>query len=256
MAELCNKDSYDTLGYTKYPSLFDSDFIDTVNEHIDNIVRDIKPSDTVFFEDGLKPKQVQYLTNYHQIFSDIVERFRPIAQELTGQSDLHVLNVQLFEKHPEISKPTRSHQDNAYFKKIPALPVTFWLSLDHIDETNGALYYAPYTHLLPTRKHSRYHPNTTFRVRSGVPGLSLCLHEHGEETDIIMTCKPGDVLVHNCNTIHRAGKNNSKDRRRRAIGVVFIPTICQDDTRLMSYFQEQLAEDIELLATRESVEYK
>ena len=46
---------------------------------------------------------------------------------------------QLFEKHPDISKPTRSHQDNGYFKVTPAIALTFWISLDRIDEDNGAL---------------------------------------------------------------------------------------------------------------------
>lgn len=190
-------------------------------------------------------KQIQYLHKRHGIFKTLVDTLRPLAVHLTGQDDLDVLNVQMFEKHPHISKETRAHQDNAYFKVTPATALTFWLSLDTITEENGALYYAPYTNLTPTRRHSRYHKNTTFRVRSGVPGLSLCLHEHPCETDVRIDTQPGDLLVHNCNTVHRAGKNTS-DRRRRAIGVVFIPKNCQRDERLYDYFQKQLEEDIEL----------
>jgi ectoine hydroxylase-related dioxygenase (phytanoyl-CoA dioxygenase family) len=57
--------------------------------------------------------------------------------------------------------------------------------------------------------------------------------------------KQGDVLVHNCNTIHRAGKNSSLDRRRRAIGIVCIPYECTIDPRLEKYHQDRLKEDIE-----------
>jgi hypothetical protein len=46
--------------------------------------------------------------------------------------------------------------------------------------------------------------------------------------------------------VHRAGANLSESRRRRAIGVVFIPTNCVTDPRLLRYHEEQLAEDIEL----------
>lgn len=99
--------------------------------------------------------------------------------------------------------------------------------------------------MTPTRKHQRYHPHTTFRVRSGIPGLSLCLHEHPEETDEIMISEPGDVFAHNCNTIHRAGKNNS-ELRRRAIGCVFIPDVCTKDERLVDYFNAQIKKDVEL----------
>lgn len=61
-----------------------------------------------------------------------------------------------------------------------------------------------------------------------------------------MITQPGDVLAHNCNTIHRAGKNNSTNLRRRAIGVVFIPNSCKQDERLMKYYDDQIKEDIEL----------
>jgi len=165
---------------------------------------------------------------------------------LIGHDKFTVLNMQLFEKHPKISKPTRSHQDNAYFKLTPTTALTIWIALDDIDEENGCLYYAPKSHLRPTHKHSRYHKHTTFRIRSGVQGLSKCLHEHPEETDIKVEVKAGDMLVHNCNTIHRAGKNSSKNRRRRAIGIVFIPDECKIDPLLEQYHQELLKEDIEL----------
>ena len=61
-----------------------------------------------------------------------------------------------------------------------------------------------------------------------------------------METQPGDMLVHHCNLIHRAGKNNSVNRRRRAIGIVFIPKICQTEPRLVNYHNQQLKEDIEL----------
>jgi len=219
--------------------------VDYINSIIDSL--NLEPSENIFYESGTsKIKQIQYLHNYHEEFQKIIEELRPIAQYLTGEKELNVLNMQLFEKHPKISKPTRSHQDNAYFKITPPIALTFWISLDHIDRTNGAIHYAPYTHITPTRRHQRYNKNTTFRMRSGVPGLSLCLHEHTEETDIVMETRPGDILVHHCNLIHRAEKNESIDKRRRAIGVIFIPIICKADTQLVKYHNDQLSEDIEL----------
>jgi phytanoyl-CoA hydroxylase len=246
---------YTKYGFTRYTNLFDVEFIERINTIIDSLST-LKESDTVFYEDGLKIKQIQYLYNYDPLFNVILEKLQPIAKELSGEQDLTILNMQLFEKHPLISKPTRSHQDNAYFKQYPATPLTFWISLDTITELNGALYYAPYTHLTPTRKHQRYHKHTTFRVRSGVPGLSLCLHEHPEETDVIMNTNPGDVLVHNSNTIHRADKNNSTNLRRRAIGVVFIPKSCGQDERLMKYYNDQIKEDIELQKIKDPALYR
>jgi len=237
--------NYTNDGYTKYNSFFSEELIDNVNDIIDGL--NLPVGDTVFDEDGTgKIKQIQYLYKYNNIFVDMIDSIKPIVTELLGTDKYSVLNMQLFEKHPLISKPTRAHQDNAYFKMTPATPLTCWISLDDIDEENGCLYYAPKTHLTPTRKHQRYHKHTTFRIRSGVPGLSLCLHEHPEETDIPIITKKGDLLIHNCNTIHRAGKNNTTDRRRRAIGLVFIPDNCVIDDRLLKYHNARLKKDIEL----------
>jgi phytanoyl-CoA hydroxylase len=253
------KNLYDSEGYARFDSFYATDYIDGLNSIIDDMISDgtVRIGETVFDEDKTgKIKQIQYLHRLDPEFQRVVDDLRPIAEALTGSSNLTLLNVQLFEKHIDISKPTRSHQDNAYFKMEPASALTFWLSLDDIDEENGCLYYAPKTHLTPTRKHQRYHPHTTFRVRSGVPGLSLCLHEHPEETDLPMHTSKGDLLVHNCNLVHRAGKNSSVNRRRRAIGLVFIPTECEESSRLVEYHNERLREDIELQKIKNPTKYR
>lgn len=240
---------YNNQGYVHLKKYFDDELIQAYNDAIDRILRDQNATNNGEMFDESKTgkiKQIQYLHRKDYIFQELVERLTPIAQELTGAKDFKILNVQLFEKHPGISKPTRSHQDNAYFKMTPATPLTVWIPLDNIDGENGALYYAPKTHLTATRNHVRYHPHTTFRVRSGVPGLSLCLKEHPESTDLLMPTKKGDLLIHHCNLIHRAGRNLSVNRRRRAIGVVFIPKSCRNDPRLLAHHKKQLKEDIEL----------
>jgi phytanoyl-CoA hydroxylase len=250
-------EEYNTIGYTKYPKFLQQDFVNLLNKTIDEMVENIEINDDVFDEDNTgKIKQIQFLHKKHDVFVELLNKMEPIINELLGGLTYNILNVQLFEKHPEISKPTRAHQDNAYFKQTPATPLTIWIALDDIDEMNGCLYYAPYTHKTPTRKHSRYHSNTTFRMRSGVLGLSLCLHEHPEECDIPMIVEMGDVFVHNSNTIHRAGKNNTLDKRRRAIGIAVIPTNCKLDDRLNKYHQEQLKEDVELQKIKNPALYR
>jgi phytanoyl-CoA hydroxylase len=248
---------YQSLGYSEFPQFLSPEKITLINAVIDKLQETLTPSDEVFDESGTgKIKQIQYLYKYDPIFIELLTQLETIAIQLTGESQLDCLNMQLFEKHPDISKPTRAHQDNGYFKISPPIALTFWLSLDKIDEENGAIYYAPMTHLTPTRNHQRYHKQTTFRMRSGVPGLSLCLKEHPEETDKVMITNPGDLLVHNCNLVHRAGKNLSADRRRRAIGIVFIPKVCVPDKRLVDYANQQLREDIELQKIKDPELYK
>lgn len=239
--------TYETEGYIVYRNLVSKEEIDLLNDEMDLLARTLPVSDEVFDEDQTgKIKQIQYLHRKSALCAQLLESLKPIGIDLIGHDRFSVLNMQLFEKHPGISKPTRSHQDNAYFKLSPTTAITIWISLDTITEDNGCLYYAPKSHLRPTHKHSRYHSDTTFRMRSGVMGLSLCLHEHPEETDTPIETLPGDVLVHNCNTIHRAGKNSTENKRRRAIGIVFIPDECTLDPLLEKYHQDRLKGDIEL----------
>lgn len=137
----------------------------------------------------------------------------------------------MFEKHPNISKETRAHQENAYFKVNPALSLIFWLSLDDIDEKNGALYYTPGSHRNPTKRHVRYQRSQlngkktdyrTFRVRSGVPGLSLCFDGHETETDLPVSTQPGDLLAHHCNTVHGLERTRATEE-----GVLSVPSSSQ-----------------------------
>lgn len=247
---------YDEKGYIYLPDVISLKNIELYNEIIDELCETLEIGEDVFDESGSgKIKQIQYLHKKNKAFQELVDKLYPLARDLTKERELKVLNVQLFEKHPKLSKPTRSHQDNAYFHVQPAKAVTFWIPLDPITEENGALYYAPGTHKLPTRKHVRYHPHTTFRIRSGVPGLSLCLKEHPEELDHRVDAYPGDILAHHCNLIHRAGKNNTENKRRRAIGIVFIPERCSIDPRLRGYHNDRLREDIELQKVKDPKHY-
>jgi phytanoyl-CoA hydroxylase len=257
MEKVINKQNYASNGFAVYKNFLNKENIKSLNDKISELEETLPISDTVFDEDGTgKIKQIQYLHKKDKIFEELLTKIIPIGIDLLGHEQFSVLNMQLFEKHPEISKPTRSHQDNAYFKVNPPTAITIWIALDDIDEENGCLYYAPMTHLTPTRKHQRYHKHTTFRTRSGVPGLSICLHEHPEEHDIPMIVSAGDVLAHHSNLIHRAGKNNSENRRRRAIGIVFIPDECKQDDLLTKYHNDRLREDIELQKIKDPKLYR
>lgn len=253
-----NIEEYKQNGYTRIDEFLKGQWVDSLNLIIDKLVENPPENHKETFFDESKTgkiKQIQYLNTYDKVFQDIFSKVKTMAESVFKRR-VEPINMQLFEKHPQISKPTRAHQDNAYFKYGPADAMTFWLALDDIDEENGCIYYAPKTHLTPTRKHSRYNQFTTFRTRSGVPGLSLCLHEHPEETDIPMIVKKGDMLLHSCNLVHRAGANTSLNRRRRAIGMAFVPVDCSIDNRLNGYHLEQLKEDIELQKIKDPILYK
>ena len=241
---------YDANGYVRLGPLTDHQ-LQRLCTVLDQLSNTLEPDATVF-EEGTsgKIKQIQYLHQRDPVFANLLQELRPVAERLTRQSELNVLNMQLFEKHPLISKPTRTHQDNAYFQLQPANAVTFWIALDTMDEENGCLYYTPGTHKAPTLRHERFSRSTTFRTRSGVPGMSICLKGYPTEKELAMCVPAGTVLAHHCNLVHRAGANRSKARRRRAIGLVFVPSACGTDARLLEDHQQRLRVDKELVLAR------
>lgn len=255
------KTLYQLDGVVRMAKFFDAATISECNRIIDEMQAKFEQerargveNPNVFF-DQTKVKQIQYLHKLDPLFQTVVERLRPLAITLSGEKDLYVLNVQLFEKHPKISKPTRWHQDQAYFKVKPANAITFWISLDVIGPTNGPISYILGSHKHSNLLHDRYSKDTTFRVRSGVPGLSLCVHDPQKELgdtikEVPFYTEPGDVLAHHCLTLHQADKNRSEHLRRRAIGVVFIPSCCEVDPILMAHHQKMLAEDLQIQALR------
>jgi hypothetical protein len=108
MSSTKQSNQYESDGYSEFKEFFTKDYIDIINKTIDNL--DVKPCDTVFDEDKTgKIKQIQYLYKYDDIFVDMLDKVKEVGKELL-KTDFEVLNMQLFEKHPKISKPTRSHQ--------------------------------------------------------------------------------------------------------------------------------------------------
>ena len=115
-----NQQAYQDNGYTIYQNYFPITRINQINKEIDRLEKILPISDEVFDENGTgKIKQIQYLHQKSEICDQLLSDMKSVAIELIGHDKFKVLNMQLFEKHPQISKPTRAHQDNAYFKLTP-----------------------------------------------------------------------------------------------------------------------------------------
>jgi hypothetical protein len=231
-------------GYLHVKRSLDLDDIDSLDKALAAIPQ--VPGPDMFEESGSGLiKQIQRLDSRGEVFADLIAMFGPIAAKLLGKK-AKFMHMQMVAKLPHISKMTRPHQDNAYFKEGPHNDVralSFWIPLDDIDEENGALYYdTGRSHLGFTQEHERFSELTTFRVRCGVPGQSLCLKHHIEMYDKPMLVKRGDVCVHHSNLIHRAGRNTS-DRARRAIVIVFSASSEVRDERLWAMHAARLGVD-------------
>ena len=140
---------------------------------------------------------------YHEGILDVIE-------------DLMGPNIQLFHDQA-LYKPARHggpvhwHQDNAYWRCSPATLISCWLTLDDVDENNGAMQLIPGTHtsLLDHAK-----------ARQG--DLLLDIGDQIETSKAVVVDLPaGGAMFHHCQTFHYTAPNTT-DRQRRAFAIHFM----------------------------------
>jgi ectoine hydroxylase-related dioxygenase (phytanoyl-CoA dioxygenase family) len=91
---------------------------------------------------------------------------------------------------------------------------------------------------------------TTTEIRdhhmSGILGFSQCLKQYPDPAkddlrrEIVMACKPGDMVMHHCAMVHMASKNNSASRQRRALGFIYYHEDCEVDQVLYEKRQARI----------------
>jgi phytanoyl-CoA hydroxylase len=119
-----------------------------------------------------------------------------------------------FDKPPGTDHPTPAHQDNYVFCLVPPSATMILLATDPMDEENGGLRYVAGSHERGLRPHSFY----------GVRGFSQQIADFGpadEAREVPIALDPGDVVCHHPLTIHRARRNPSTTRSRRAFAMAF-----------------------------------
>ena len=97
------------------------------------------------------------------------------------------------------------HQDAAY-RPPPHHGGTVWLPLDPATFESGCLEYLPGSHRGPVLEHALYRHHLVTEPISADRAISCPL-------------SLGDVSIHNCLTVHRAGANRTA-KPRRAFAVV------------------------------------
>ena len=129
-----------------------------------------------------------------------------IAEDLIGP------NIQLFHdqalfKPAHHGGPIHPHQDNAYWRCLPANLVSCWLTLDDVDVANGAMHLLPGSHLQAVG-HER--------------GDVLLDADGFDKTSANAVPLPaGGALFHHCQTLHFTPPNHT-DRQRRAFAMHFM----------------------------------
>ena len=185
-------------------------------------------------------KQLQALHTHSPELTRLATQGGPAALAAAILGDAPVLqNLQYFCKGPGgKGLPTPPHQDSAYFfLKDPSDAVTLWLSLDDVDEENGAIAYVRGSHLLGLRPH----------IASGILGFSRTVEDWGEAdvaANAVQCAAPGDLLLHHGLTIHSAGANVSATRFRRALGFIYFSSSSEVDGAAKAAYHEKLYNDL------------
>ena len=139
--------------------------------------------------------------------------------QLTKARDLQVWHDQIQFKPPRHGGINNWHQDAPYWPIIkPETPVTAWIALDDVDESNGCMWMVPGSHkwgnhikMLETNAHDKF-----FEI-----GKDFTPPDGAEVSKVELRPWPvgrGEVSFHHSMTWHGSHRNDS-DRPRRAIAI-------------------------------------
>ena len=240
--EDCNPvEAFAEKGYAVFPSFLSLGEVEDILQNVDRYIAEVVPglsAEEVFYEERGNMQTLKQLQSMHlhdRWFGDFFQgRVRELAGQLLG-SEVIAKNMQFFNKPPGAGRPTPPHQDGFYFKLNPPLALTMWLALDHADAVNGCVRYVKGSHLKGMRSH----------VLTDTLGFSQGISDFGSKDDrvneVALAAAPGDLLVHDAMTIHRADGNSSTERQRRALGFIFYSTTAKEDRAGRDEYRRQLS---------------
>ena len=238
------KADFDRDGYIFYPGFLDSQEASELAENMDRYIADViptQPSDQIFYEDKDDPgslKQIQRMFEYDPYFDKLMfgSKFEALAADLLG-NPVTGFNMQYFNKAAGIGKPTPAHQDGFYWMLEPNEGVTMWLAMDDVDEENGCVRYVRGSHKRGVRPHGA----------SGTLGFSQTIFDFPTDEDrkdeVYFCAKPGDLLVHHALTIHWADGNQSRNRSRKALGLIYFSQAARQNTEKVEAYQQQINDE-------------
>ncbi len=236
---------YHEDGFVSFPGFIAGDLLSELIANVERFISDIVPRlppEKVFYDDKhdrSSLKQIQKMGDCDRWFHDLFTggAFRSVAEALIG-GPVRPVNMQYFNKPPGVSKPTPPHQDGYYFMLQPCSALTMWLALDEVDQQNGCVRYVRGSHLRGMREHQR---TGTLGFSQGISGFP---NQHDIDDEVAMPAKPGDLLVHDAMTIHRADENRSGNRSRRSLGFIYYDQRAKEDTTAQAEYQHRLITEL------------
>ncbi len=219
-------DHFHQRGYVEIGPLLEPDLVDDLRREYDRLFadarreghyRNLSISDTE--DERAKREAAEQMLQIMGMCerSILFRRLLYHASILDRVQDLIGPNIQLFHdqalyKPPRCGGPVFWHQDNAYWRCVPANLVSCWMTLDDVDATNGAMHLMPESHLTPVGHE---------RTRQTGALLEPC-----DKVDVgqaaVIDLPAGGALLHHCQTLHYTPPNQT-ERQRRAFVIHFMP---------------------------------
>ena len=153
---------------------------------------------------------------------------RIVAQLAGWKKGARLAQDQVWAKPPN-APPLVFHRDSPYFMFVPSDVVTVWIALDDMDPELGPLEYVKKSHRWGDGRVGSasqfFQPNVKRLLKSAAEREGLTL----EELEIISMAglKAGGLSIHHGKIWHGSGKNNSKTKPRRGVGLHFVPANVQ-----------------------------
>lgn len=151
-----------------------------------------------------------------------------LAQRFLRAKQVNFFYDQLMVKQPGLPSATPWHVDSTYFPTREGKVASIWIPFDHASPTSGAVTYFKGSHRW-VREQGRASVEAFLRDLP-VPGAEIKGHEF-----LAWTLEPGDVLIHDVDTLHGAPATGP-DARRRALATRWTDQDVRYDPREDDFF--------------------
>lgn len=226
-------------GFTIVRSVFSPDEIANVEREIQRFIQQLGPTlraGRIYYEDspGRPVKAMHGMNEDSEFFTQLMsdDRLLAIMQAIWPGGEVVPESVMFFGKPAGDGSETPAHQDNAFQCWNPPLALTATLAIDESTPQNGALT------CQRGSQQAGLLPHGQSRVmgfsRTLIAGLPL---DRYPEVQLCM--KPGDLALHQVNTIHRSGANRS-NRSRRQLGIGYRSSLTTRDEAAWQDYQQQV----------------
>jgi ectoine hydroxylase-related dioxygenase (phytanoyl-CoA dioxygenase family) len=135
------------------------------------------------------------------------------AAQLMDSSAALLLMDEVFVKEPGTNLPVPWHTDISYWPMSGRQMLSFWIALDDVDTTNGAVQFRVSSH-----KWATVHRPTSF-LQSGSNEDSSDAMLSGDDDITSWSLVPGDAIAFHAYTLHHSPGNSTTGRRRRAYSI-------------------------------------